>query len=274
MWDNVVRDIALSELPCNWLQCQENSVDPTHSEWLHGYFANHVREVYNEGPRAPQQQPALRGIDRRHKRIGFDIFDYGIIKRRIQGTGTEEDEDWAHGHPIIFPNMLLVGNQFNCTMQFRVPIDDEHTFHVSLYSFAAAPGTHAPRQESVPARHVPLFEADGSWVVGYTFNQDYMAWTQQGPIAQRQLEKLGEGDKGIILFRRLLKRQLQAMQEGNDPMNVFRDPEKNQFLELPMEKIKRGVTSAPRRYIPGEAGYSVDAEKIEAAQATWAGGAA
>src|SRR5215471_941930 len=27
VWDNAVRDIAFTELPCNWLQCQENSLD-------------------------------------------------------------------------------------------------------------------------------------------------------------------------------------------------------------------------------------------------------
>ena len=27
--------IVLSEVPCNWFQCQENSIDPVHFEWLH-----------------------------------------------------------------------------------------------------------------------------------------------------------------------------------------------------------------------------------------------
>src|SRR3972149_501238 len=35
-WDEAVRDIAITLLPCNWLQCQENSLDPVHVEWLHG----------------------------------------------------------------------------------------------------------------------------------------------------------------------------------------------------------------------------------------------
>lgn len=263
VWDNVVRDIAISELPCNWLQCQENSVDPTHSEWLHGYFGSYVKALNRNG--------GTPGIGRKHLKIGFDIFDHGIIKRRVQVGGTEEDEDWAHGHPILFPNILLVGNQFSCTMQFRVPIDDEHTFHVSLYTFRAAPGTVAPKQESVPARQVPLFDEEGRWVVSYTFNQDYMSWSQQGPIAQRHLEKLGEGDKGVILFRRLLKEQLTAMKDGRELMNVFRTPPVDGAIPLPLEQIKRGQTSAPPVYIPGEAGYSADAEKIEATQGTWRG---
>ena len=39
-YDNAIRDIAITELPCNWLQAQENSVDPVHTEWLHFYYGN------------------------------------------------------------------------------------------------------------------------------------------------------------------------------------------------------------------------------------------
>mgnify|MGYP001189688846 CR=1 FL=1 len=44
VWDNVLRDIGTTMLPCNWLQCMENSLDPVHTEWLHVYQTNHVLE--------------------------------------------------------------------------------------------------------------------------------------------------------------------------------------------------------------------------------------
>src|SRR5690606_2571352 len=34
-WPNCWRQVIISEIPCNWLQCQENTVDPVHFEWLH-----------------------------------------------------------------------------------------------------------------------------------------------------------------------------------------------------------------------------------------------
>ena len=37
-------------------------------------------------------------------------------------------------------------------MQFRVPMDDTHTLHVSLYTWRGAPGTEAPKQDVVPSR--------------------------------------------------------------------------------------------------------------------------
>ena len=34
-WPNGFREIVLADVPCNWFQCQENSIDPVHFEWMH-----------------------------------------------------------------------------------------------------------------------------------------------------------------------------------------------------------------------------------------------
>jgi 5,5'-dehydrodivanillate O-demethylase oxygenase subunit len=263
-WDNVVRDVATIELPCNWLQCQENSLDPVHVEWLHGYFGSYATTLAG----LPEMQVGSRSLS--HQKIGFDEFEHGIIKRRILKGQTEADPEWAHGHPILFPHTLFVGSQFSTTLQFRVPIDDTHTYHVSLYTYRAAPGTQAPKQDRVPYRHVPLQDPTGNWILNYVFNQDYMAWITQGEIAQRDLEKLGESDRGIIMFRRMLRDQLKLMEEGRPMMNVYDGEGPTDPLRLPLEPIKFGQTRAPA-YRPGEAGESPDAELIAATLATWNG---
>lgn len=262
-WTNAVRDIAVTELPCNWLQCQENSVDPIHNEWLHNYFGNYVAHMRRE-----ESFAYIGTAGRPTKKIAFDPFDYGIIKRRMVEGDTGEEEDWKVGHPILFPNVLLTGNQFGYTMQFRVPIDDERTYHVSQYIFHAAPGQEAPVQSSVPYRVVPLREDEKNWILNYTFNQDYMAWFTQGAIAKRHLEKLGESDRGVILFRFMLQEQMERVREGEDPINTFHDAEKARCISFPMEKVKHGRTIRPT-YRPGEAGYSRDADLIEQTLATW-----
>ena len=63
---------------------------------------------------------------------------------------------------MLFPNRLVVGSEAHATVQFRVPIDDTHTFHVSIYTWRAAPGGTAPTQDAVPYRYVPLTGDDGS----------------------------------------------------------------------------------------------------------------
>jgi 5,5'-dehydrodivanillate O-demethylase len=266
--ENAVRDICITELPCNWLQCQENSLDPVHAEWLHDYFGNYViNDLMGEPDKInPAQVPLL------HRRIGFDAFEHGIIKRRITQDSTEEDDAWTVGHPIIFPHVLLVGNPYVYTFQWRVPVDDLNTLHISLYTWIARPGETAPKQESVPVRMTPLFDEEGRFVLDATFNQDFMAWVCQGPtpIAERNMEKLGESDKGIILFRRMLTEQIKLVQAGKDPMNVFRDPAAADRIPLPQEHS--GILGSGRirpRYVPAEHGWSRDGAMIQQVLETW-----
>ncbi len=266
--ENAVRDIAITELPANWLQCQENSLDPVHAEWLHGYFSNYLADMdVQEVQRGP-------GLPQLHLKIGFDVFEGGIIKRRITQNSDENQHAWKTGHPSIFPNILLVGNPWNYTFQWRVPMDDEHTFHVSLYTWVARPDQQAPEQPEIPYRITPLYDEQGRWYVSNTFNQDFMAWVNQGPtsIAERNYEKLGESDKGVILLRKLVTEQIRVIKEGNDPMNVFRTAEAADRIWLPQEGA--GETAPPARtrmskYVPQERGFSADADKIDTVLATW-----
>jgi 5,5'-dehydrodivanillate O-demethylase len=194
---------------------------------------------------------------------------------------TEDDDEWKVGHPILFPNILLVGNPFYNTMQFRVPMDDTHTLHISLYMWRAAPGVVAPPQEVVPSRLVQLYEPGSEhFVLNLQFNQDYMAWVTQGSIAKRQLEHLGESDRGIIMFRKLLIDEIERVRDGAEPsMNVFRDPAENQCI-VPMVEASRfsgregagrngNRSSDGRGYVPEEQGYSRDADKIVTVIDSW-----
>jgi 5,5'-dehydrodivanillate O-demethylase len=225
--EHAYRQVDISVLPCNWLQCMENSMDPVHLEWLHGQLTNYVHERKGMPPEARRRVP-------KHLKIGFDIFEYGLIKRRVFEGETEQDADWAVGHPVLFPNMLSNPNEF------RVPIDDTHTLELEYEVHVLPPDVPAPSLEEIAVFHRPLTDETGRLDVSYIRAQDMMAWVSQGPLAERHLEKLGESDKGIILYRRLLKQQIAIVEDGGDPMNVFRDPAKNVRIELPNES--KGAT--------------------------------
>ena len=51
-WDNGFRQIVISEIPCNWFQCQENSIDPVHFEWQHSNWR--IRKSGATGPYSPK----------------------------------------------------------------------------------------------------------------------------------------------------------------------------------------------------------------------------
>ena len=236
VWDNVLRDIGSAVIPCNWLQIMENSLDPVHVEWLHGRFSDYVLERLGRTDLKRQFFRAGQvGGNWSHEKIGFDEFEYGIIKRRVVEGGSEEDPEWRIGHPVVFPNLLRVGSNF----QYRVPVDDENTLHVWFTAYPQPPDAQVPKQDIIPHYQVPLpydSKGDVDWtMVDNNSGQDIVAWVTQGAIADRSQEKLGESDKGIILYRRQLRQQLAIVEDGGEPINVFRNVGDNVRLDLPWE---------------------------------------
>jgi len=229
VWDNAVREIGAAVIPCNWLQIMENSLDGTHVEWLHGYYSNYVRRLQAEEGGAPFTPRPVR----HHKKIGYDLFEYGIVKRRIEEDGSEDDDDWKIGHALVFPYIL--GNP---TMQIRVPMDDTHTWH--LWYTATKVNVPAPPQDQVPFYNIPWQTDEGEFITNFVDGQDIMSWVTQGDIAERHLEHLGASDVGIILYRQVLKDQIEAVERGEDPLGVVRDPAKNEIIELPRERMHHG----------------------------------
>jgi hypothetical protein len=50
------------------------------------------------------------------------------------------------------------------------------------------------------------------------------------PIAIHALENLAHSDTGIVMLRRLLREQLQRIEQGLGPINTMRDPSANQRI--------------------------------------------
>ncbi len=229
-----IRMMGRAMLPINWLQIMENSMDPIHTEWLHGHHYEFQKE----------QEGVKVAISAHHEKIDFREFEFGITKHRLLVGQTEDSEDWTIGHPIVFPNMLAVGNGDETSryysFQIRVPVDDENTMH--LWYNAYIP----PRDALVPAHllakvhtyDVPFKDEHGHFIVDNVDGQDMMAWISQGTIADRSQENLGSTDKGVAIYRRTLKREIKKMEQGLDPMGIVRDPGRNQQIDLPNETKK------------------------------------
>ncbi|MEA2642823.1 MAG: 5,5-dehydrodivanillate O-demethylase oxygenase subunit [Chloroflexota bacterium] len=241
-----LRDVGSTVIPCNWLQIQENSLDPVHTEWLHGALTNYAYERQGMPDR-------IRGRVG-HEKVGFDVFEHGIIKRRVTEGLSEDSEEWRRGHPILFPNILVVGALDAVDFQFRVPIDDEHTQH--YFYTVNTPGIPVPTQRhpelfDVP---VPMHHEQGAprWEYLDTApGQDIIAWVTQGAIAKREKERLGLSDTGVILFRKLLSDNIEKVQRGEDPMNTFRDPVANQCVRLQTEFDHSATGTGPaHKYSP------------------------
>lgn len=219
-YKNVFAQIVFFELECNWLQAQENSVDPVHFEWLHANWSAAQKGL-------PQDAPS-------HRRLGFDEWDFGFQYRRVMDNTDENDRLWKIGRLALLPN-IFVPRHF----EYRVPIDDERTLAV-LWVWDRVPNEQVPYvQERIPAWWAPKKDpATGELLARRIVNQDSIAVTSQGKIFDRSQEHLGRSDRGITMLRNQLRRDMNAVARGEDPKGQVWDLADNECIEWPDSERK------------------------------------
>jgi 5,5'-dehydrodivanillate O-demethylase len=222
-WPNGFVQIVFADVPCNWFQCQENSIDPIHFEWMHMNWSTRLDGKL--GPYSPK-----------HLKLEFEEFEYGMIYRRMREGMSESDPMWTVGRTCLWPNMLFTGNHF----EWRVPVDDHNTFSVT-WSFERVPREREPYvQASIPAWKGPVHDPEtGRWISTHIMNQDFIAWAGQGVVADRTQEHLGPSDKGILMQRQRFLSDIEAIAKGKDPKATIRDPEVNRCIGLPVAERQR-----------------------------------
>jgi 5,5'-dehydrodivanillate O-demethylase len=216
-WPDGFAQVVISEVPCNWFQCQENSIDPVHFEWMHE----------NWGKRLRTGDTALGPT---HLKLEFDEFEHGFVYRRIKEDTDETDDAWTIGRVCLWPNGFFLGEHF----EWRVPIDDEHTLSVTWKYTRVPKGREPYVQDSIPTWYGPLTDADGKWIDTHVMNQDFLAWVGQGVIADRTQERLGASDRGIVAIRRRFFEEMEAVAAGAEAKGTIRDLARNVRVPLPM----------------------------------------
>jgi 5,5'-dehydrodivanillate O-demethylase len=230
-WTNGFRQIVLADIPCNWFQCQENSIDPVHFEWTHSNWS--VRLKGDTGPYSPK-----------HVKVDFNEFDWGFQYKRVRTDTSEQDRLWTIGRVCLWPNALFTGN--HC--EFRVPVDDENTLSINWH-FSRVPTEREPyEQNAIPTWKGPISDpATGRWITSHVMNQDFITWSGQGKIADRGLEHLSPSDRGIVMMRRRWLADLDAVAAGRDPKATVRDEATNRCIMLPVaerQSLVEGLTRA------------------------------
>ena len=132
-WENGFREVVLSDIPCNWFQCQENSCDPVHFEWMHDNWT--LRLKGQNGPYASK-----------HLKLKFEEFEHGFIYKRVREDSDETNPYWTVGRVALWPNGFYLGNHF----EWRVPIDDENTLSVAWF-FMRVPKGREPYAQDIGA---------------------------------------------------------------------------------------------------------------------------
>ncbi len=200
---------------CNWLQRAENSTDGAHSIALHaaGY------------PNMAMKRPTIK----------WEPTEFGI-----------KETTWVDGvsrpriSHFVFPSHVRhsaarVGEKPRQVIRFRVPTDDfkTTTFWIDFYPHKDGQPTQrvALRTEEFKKSEPGVYKRvqDGWWNLN-THEQDRVAQETQGVVADRTKEHLASSDQGIIMLRKMIMEAMDAVERGEDPIGVLRDPMRNTVI--------------------------------------------
>ena len=206
---DTVRVPYTAEYPCNWLQIIENAMDPVHSVFLHTRV---------NGPSFTEAWGEM-------SIKAFYEDDTGFYYSNGRRVG---DNVWVRMHHVILPNFAQAGavrsmggdepRYFGRPVFTRwvVPVDNENTRVIAWANFG--PRSDEARPEWMTPESIEIIE--GAELRTRPRAQalrkpgDYEAFVSMGAITRHGKEHLATSDKGVALFRRRLRNDIRAVEQG------------------------------------------------------------
>lgn len=190
-------------IPCNWLQHFENVVDPFHVPVLHGSFSG--AQFTNMMASMPE--------------VRFETTARGVAVRSVRQQ--DDGKVFYRVTEAVFPTLRVVPNprvaQFARveSIGWVLPIDD-----TSFRIYVAG----RVKQSGDIGRMRSKFNGKFWWDMTEQEHQrypgDYEAQVGQGPITMHSEEHFGQSDRGILMVRRMMREQLDALAAGRDPIGI------------------------------------------------------
>jgi phenylpropionate dioxygenase-like ring-hydroxylating dioxygenase large terminal subunit len=195
--------------PCNWLQVKENNMDPIHVTFLHSIVST---------VQFTSSFTVLPELD-------FLETPTGMI---CIATRRADDRIWVRINDCVMPNMHQNPPEWETaeteksarvptTTYWVVPVDDTHTMILGWAHL------HDSYSDEIRARFGPNGD---EWGLGLDTvrpqeeqqraPRDYEAQVSQRAIAIHDLEHLASTDRGVIMFRKLVREGIRAVKDGRD----------------------------------------------------------
>ena len=198
---------------CNWLQIQENAMDPHHTATLHtipqkrgmGHFAD-------EFDRLPE--------------MSWSLTPGGMIYLGARRVG---DNIWVRSAESLGPNLRTISSIFESGKTVKqatppfltfwtLPVDDEHS--INFYFSHVAEGETMPFDKRRALEIFGQFDdrpySERQWIPG-----DHDAMVSQGAVNPHNLEHLGTFDRGVLMFRKNVRNGIDAVSRGDDPVGFY-----------------------------------------------------
>jgi nitrite reductase/ring-hydroxylating ferredoxin subunit len=231
-------------IECNWLQALEVGIDPAHASFLHRFFHDEdPKAAYGKQFRAASADSDLpmTRILREYDRpiINVEHTEYGlrlIALRQIDGERTH-----VRVTNQLFPHGFVIPMSGDMTItQWHVPVDDETCYWYAIFTSYGAPVDKGKmRDQRLELYELPNYVSRKNKTNDYGFDpheqatetytgmgldinvHDQWAVESMGRIQNRTREHLGQSDKAIIQYRRLLKQEIEKAVSGGKPLLVL-----------------------------------------------------
>ncbi|WP_027016983.1 aromatic ring-hydroxylating dioxygenase subunit alpha [Comamonas composti] len=230
---------------CNWLQALEVGMDPAHASYLHRFFEDEdTSESYGKqfrGASADSHMPITKVL-REYDRPSIDVQPAEFGLRLTALRELNEEQTHVRVTNVVFPQAFVIPMSAEMTIsQWHVPVDDENCYWYAIFtSFTGPVDKQQMREQRLELYELPDYTSRKNKGNNYGYsvteqnNQTYTGmgmdinvhdqWAieSQGAIQDRTREHLGTTDKGIIAYRRMLVKAIEAnlAGEGELPMMV------------------------------------------------------
>lgn len=203
-------------IPCNYLQSFENSLDEVHVSFVHRRGGSH--EGMYDLPEIGAEETAwgmLRTGKRKNGNLRISLHYMPNVTRVLVPpmAGFEGVGGWKE----MFFNFVPIDDETHLwliTYLVAVTGRDAEIYLAKRAEYRAKLAQFGPAQDlarEVMAGRLRLDDIDHPDLVRV---QDVAVQVGQGRIADRSHERLGRSDTAIILWRKMLSRELRALAEG------------------------------------------------------------
>jgi phthalate 4,5-dioxygenase oxygenase subunit len=231
-------------IECNWLQSLEVGIDPVHTSFLHRFFHDEdPKDGYGKlfRDKSIDSEIPMTRLMREHTRPQIEVepTDYGmriVTLRRISDANTH-----VRVTNLVFPHAFHIPMSSEMTItQWHVPIDDvKHYWYAIFTSFGAPVNKDEMRRQRLELYQLPDYAPRKNKSNDYGFDpheqahdtftgmgadinvHDQWACESMGAIQDRTNEHLGQSDKAITAYRRMLRTAIEQAGNGGRPPMVL-----------------------------------------------------
>jgi phenylpropionate dioxygenase-like ring-hydroxylating dioxygenase large terminal subunit len=231
-------------MECNWLQALEVGIDPAHASFLHRFFEDEdTATAYGKqfrGASADSDLPMTK-ILREYEQpiINVERTEFGL--RLIALREIDAERTHVRVTNQVFPHAFVIPMSADMTItQWHVPVDDTNCYWYAIFTSYSTPvDKEKMRAQRLELYELPDYRSRKNKSNDYGFSaqeqltqtytgmgadinvHDQWAVESMGAIQDRTREHLGQSDRAIILYRRLLREQIAKAAAGEPAMMVL-----------------------------------------------------